>query len=167
MTCIFLSFPPRMRGSAQSAGSIIHHTRNTACAAGPYARTGTKTSPDSPIPSLSLTSQHAAPSPPMTRKTTVTQVSMSRTAAGQCRIPSSCPPTPRQTGPYPQCSQAGAKGLGPPASTKTSSCQKGRARKVWAWRLRKSGPRLCWSPASSVECDHAMEISYTDVRLTC
>ncbi len=147
-----------MHGSAQSAGSITHLSRGTVFAAGLYVRTGTKMSRDSPIPSLFLTSQHAALSPPMMRKMTATQALMCQTVAGQCRTPSSCPPTPQLTDHCPLWLQGKARGLGPPASTRMSSSQKGRARKIWAWRLKKLGPRHCWSLASSVECDHAMEI---------
>lgn len=58
---MFVLFSLRMRGSAPSAGSSTRRTRNTAFAAGLCARTGTRTSRGSPIPSLSLISQHAAP----------------------------------------------------------------------------------------------------------
>lgn len=148
----------RMRGSAQSARSITRLSRDTVFAAGLYVRTGTKMSPGSPIPFLFLTSQHAALSPPMTTTTTATQALMSQTAAGQCLTLSSCPPSPQLTGRCPLWLQGKARGLGPPASTSMSSSLEGRVRKIWAWRWKKLGLRHCWSLASSVECDRAMEI---------
>lgn len=156
-----------MRGSAQSAGSITHLSRGTVSAAGPYVRTGTKMSPDLPIPFLFLISQHAALSPPTTRKMTVTLALMCQIAAGQFPTQLSCPPTPQLTDPFPLCLQGKARRPGLPASTKMSSSQRGIIRKVWAWRLNKLGLRHCWSLASSVECDRAMEILYMAVRLTC
>lgn len=148
----------RMRGNAQSAGSITHLSRSTVFAAGLYVRTGTKMFPDLPIPFLFLISQHAALSPPMMRKMTVIQASMSQTAAGQCLTLLSCPPTQQLTDRCPLCLQGKARGRGPQASTGMSSSQTGIVRKIWAWRLKKLGLRHCWSLASSVECDHVMEI---------
>lgn len=156
-----------MHGSAQSAGSITHLSRGTAFAAGLYVRTGTKMSPDLPTPFLFLISQHAALSLPTMRKMTATQALMSQTAAGQCPTPSSCPPTPQLIDRCPLCFRAKARLPGRLASTMTISSQREIVRKAAAWKLKKSGLRHCWSLASSVECDHAMEISYTDVRLTC
>lgn len=158
-TCDFVSsLSLRMRGNAQSVGSITHLSRSTVFAVGLYVRTGTKMSPDLPIPFLFLISQHVALSLPMMKKMTATQALMSQTAAGRCPTLSSCPPTPQLTDPCPLCLQGKARGLGPPASTKMSSSQKGIVRKIWVWRLKKLGLRHCWSLASSVECDHAMEI---------
>lgn len=147
-----------MRGSAPSAGSITRLSRGTVFAAGLYVRTGTKTSPDSPIPFPFPTSRHAALSPPTTRKTTATQASMSQTAAGRCLILSSCPPAPQLTDRCPLCLWCEARARGPPPATRMSSSQKERVRKIWAWRLKKLGPRLFWSLASSVECDRVTEI---------
>lgn len=159
LICYFLSLLSlRMRGSAQSVGGITHLSRGTVFAAGLYVRTGTKMSPDSPIPFLFLISQHAALSPPMMRKMTATQALMSQTAAGQCLTLSSCPPTLQLTDHCPPWLEGKARGLGLPASTKMSSCQKGRVKKIWGWKLKKLGQRHCWSLASCVECDRAMEI---------
>lgn len=155
--CEFVSYL-RMRGNAQSAGSITRLSRSTVFAAGLCVRTGTKMSPDLPIPFLFLISQHAALSPPTMRKMTVIQASMSQTAAGQCLTLLSCPPTRQLTDPCPLCLQGKARDRGPPASTEMSSCQMGIVRRIWAWRLKKLGLRHCWSLASSVECDHVMEI---------
>lgn len=157
--CDFISpLSLRMRGSAQNAGSITHLTRGIVFAAGPYVRTGTKMSLDSPILSLFLTSQHAACSPPMMKKMTATLALMSQTAAGRCLTLSSCPPTPQLTDPCPPWLQGKARHSGHPASSRMSSSQMGTVRKIWGWRLKKLGLRHCWSLASSVECDHAMEI---------
>ena len=99
LKCDFVStFPLRMHGSAQSAESTTHLNRGTVFAAGPCVRIDTKMSLDSPIPSLFLTSQHAAPSPPMMMKMTATQELMSQTVAGQCLTLSYCPLTPQLTG---------------------------------------------------------------------
>lgn len=157
----------RMHGSAQSAGNITHLSRGTAFAAGLFRRTGTKTSLDLPIPFLFPISQRAVPSQPTMTKMIVMPASMSQTAPGPCLTPWSCLLTPQPTDRCPQCWRERARLRGRLASTKMSLYQKGIVRKVWAWKLRRWGPRPCWSPASSVACGQEMEISYTDVRLTC
>lgn len=138
LTCVIFALSShRTRGSAQSVGSITHLCRSTVFAAGLYVKTGTKMSLDLPTPFLSLTSQHAALSPPTMKKMTVTQASMFQTAAGQCLTLSYCPPTLQLIDLCPLCSQRKARGHGPPVSWRTSSCQEERVRRTWAWRSKK------------------------------
>lgn len=147
-----------MHGSAQSVESTTHLFKGTVFAAGLYGRTGTKMSLVLPILFPFLTSQHVVLSSPMMRKMTATQALMSQTAAGQCLTLLSCPPTPQLIDHCPLWLWGKTRGLGPPAFTRMTFSREGRVRKIWAWRLKKLGLRHCWSLASSVECDHAMEI---------
>lgn len=147
----------RMHGSAQSAGSIIYLSRGTVFAAGLCGKTGSKMSLDLLIPSLSPTSQHVALLPTTMKTMTVTQASMSQTAAEQYQIPSSCLPTPQLTAHCPLRSRVKGRDRCLSASTRMSSSQRERVRKVWAWKLKTFGLRRCWSRVSSVECDHVME----------
>lgn len=156
-----------MHGSVRSAGSTTHLSRGTAFAAGLFGKTGTKTSLGSPIPSLFPTSRRAVLSPPRMTRTTAMPASTSQTAPGPCLTPSSCPLTPQPIDRCPPRCQERAKLPGLPASTKMSRSPKGIVRKVWAWKWKRSGPRPCWSPASSAVCDQGMGTSSTDVRLTC
>lgn len=129
---VFIFF--RMHGSALSAGSTTHLYRGTVFDAGPCAKTGTKISPDLPIPFLFLTSRRAVPSPPTMRTTTAMLALTSQTAAGRCLTLSSFPLTPMQIGRCPPCQQGGVRGLGPQPSSRLICIQELRVRKTWAWR---------------------------------
>lgn len=157
----------RTHGSAPSAGNTTHRCSATAFAVGLSEKTGTKTFPGWLTLSLSPTSQPVAFSLPTTKKTTATPASTSQTAAERCLTPSSCPPTPQLTDPFPQQVWAKARGRCLLASTGRLSSQRGKARKAWAWRSRMFGRRRCGSPASCVECVLVTETLSTGERLTC
>lgn len=137
----------RMPGSARSAASLTLPRSATACVAGRYARTGTRT-----VHAWHTLSQSPTSQTPKATMRLMMMASMCPTAQEPFQTPSSCPPI--------GCLVIYLPHLHQPRAKPRAGCFR-------VSRRAKKVAKSCWNPAGCAVCAHVTATSSTGARRTC